>query len=455
MSKDLRYWIDYLERNHPEEIVRVKKEISTKWEISALMDNLQRQGKNPMLIFENVKDHKIPVVANLYASRKLHALAFETSLDMLIPTMVRGEENPITPKLVNSGPVKEVIKVGKDVNLGELPIVWHCEKDAGPFITPGVGTIKDPDTGIHNTGMYRHQFKGRNKLGAAFGPASHATTIRRKYEARGQDMEIAIALGHHPLFGIASQFNGSMDVDERAVFGAHLGKPAELVKCETVDLEVPTHCEIVIEGKVKHGYLETEGPMGEMFYYGNQFQNTVVEVTAITHRHDAIFQDLFVVGFEHSGLGNLGFESALYRHIKNVVPQLIDVRMANMGASKMVYLKVKQDYDGLAKQAALTALAFSTYITGVVTFDEDININSEQDVAWAMGTRIQADRSVMTVPEMAASRLDPLAHRLGDRTTRGTIKSKFVIDATKPVDIEFPERAYPPEETRQRMRRMI
>src|SRR3990170_3831177 len=239
MAKDLRTFLSDLQARFPEELVRVKRPVDAKWELSAVVHRLQKEGRLPVFFFENIKGHDLPVVVNLFASRKLLACALETPPEKIVEKLIKAEEHPIAPVLVSKGPVKEMVRTGEAVDLRELPIVWHCEKDAGPFICPGVMIIKDPDTGIRNAGVYRHQLHGPRKLGVSFGPPSHGAHIFRKMEARNQDLEAVIALGHHPAMGIASQFQGSLDVDEFAIMGGLLGDAVEMVRCETMDLEVP------------------------------------------------------------------------------------------------------------------------------------------------------------------------------------------------------------------------
>src|SRR3990172_7902732 len=113
--------------------------------------------------------------------------------------------------MVSSGPVKDVIVTGDKADLSKLPIVFHCEKDGGPYICPGVMVAKDPDTGIRNIGMYRHMYKGPRRLGASLGPTQHAGHIIGKAESRGQELEVAIILGHHPAVGIGSQYTGPLE----------------------------------------------------------------------------------------------------------------------------------------------------------------------------------------------------------------------------------------------------
>ena len=331
MSKDLRTFMEYVERVSPENLVRVSREVSPKHEMSALVNNLGGglpslgRYKSPALLFENVRGYNMPVITNLFATRKLISLGLEVGERDLMHRYLQAEENPIEPTTVQSGPVKEVVQKGDEIDMNKMPIVTHCDQDIGAFITPGVLLVRDPESGRINAGIYRHMLQGKTKLGTSFAPQSHGAHIMREKEAKGEDLECALVVGHHPAFHAASQYCGQFKISELAVAGGLLGESLEMVKCETVDLEVPAYAEIVIEGKVKGGQREDDAPFGEyLAYYGDEvIKRHVMEVTAVTMRKDAIFHDLHNGGTEHLLLSMAtGFETELYRRVHQCVPQV-------------------------------------------------------------------------------------------------------------------------------------
>lgn len=444
MAKDLRYFLEQLQKAMPEEFVRVRREVDPRYELSAVMHKMQAERLHPVVFFERVKGHTMPVVANLWASRKLVACAMETTVEQVVPRLVGGETGRIPTRMVGSGPVQEVVLTGDQVDLGRLPIVTHCEEDSGAYICPGMLIVRDPDTGVRNGGMYRHMVHAPRLLGASLGPPSHAAHLLRKAEARGEDLEGVIALGHHPAMGIASQHSGSLEVDELEVMGGLLGEPVEMVPCQTVALEVPAFTEIAIEGRLKAGVRREDGPFGEFtWYYGGPRANAVFEVTAITHRHDAIFHDLYNVGHEHVNLMCTGLEPNAFQFIRAVVPQARAVHMPLGGVATVIYVQIRKEYDGLGKNAALAALASHAFIETAIIVDEDVNIYNDEEVMWAVATRCDPERDYFFVPEGHVCRLDPASHSF-TQSSQGGLKSKLGIDATKPVEAPFPKRAEPP-----------
>lgn len=447
MQKDLRYFIKYLEEQHPGELLRVKRTVDAHFELSAVMQKLQSANRFPALLFEDVKGSSMAVLSGLWGNRAKMAAAFETEPKRLVAAFRHACRNPIRPKSVSAGPVQEVVHTGAEVNLDELPIVTHCEKDLGAFICPGVLLSRNPETGVVNAGMYRHLKKGKNRLSVSYAPTSHGMYNFRQFESKNEPQEVVIALGHHPLFGIASQFSGSRDVSEIDVFGGALGEPVEMVPCKTVDLEVPAWCEIAIEGKVLPNVRENDAPFGEYaWYYGRDIANPVMEVTAITHREDAIFHDLYNVGAEHVMLFGLGLEAILDQHISQVVPQYRAVHVPFSGVCFTAYVQLAKQIDGQGKNALLAALSASPFIKIAIAVDDDIDIFNEAEVLWAVATRTRPDIDVFTVPEASGSRLDPMGYSLGGRLEYRGLNAKLGIDATKTIEVPFPQRAEPPRD---------
>ncbi len=442
MSKDLRTFIASLQEDHPKEIVRVARPVDPSWEIAAVVRKFQAENQFPTIVFENVTGFEMPVMTNLFASRRKMAAALDVPLEETLNEYMRREDQPFEPQWVDDGPVKECRWVGEEADLSRLPIVTHGEKDAGPYINPGVGIAKDPDTGSHNAGIYRLLYRGPRKLGIDIGPDSHLAHILRKREEKGEDLEFAVALGHHPAFCHGSQARGALGADEFAVIGGLLGEPLELVKGETVDLGVPARAEIVIEGRILAGVREEEGPMGEFtWHYGPARQNPIFQVTAITHRRDAIFLDLNNLYLDHNYLGLLGRESNLYKRVKEVIPSMRSVAVAESGGCRLTgFIQIHKEYEGQGKNAALAALAADPYMKLVVVVDEDVDIYSDREVMWAVTTRTQPDRDFFFIPGSFVCIIDPSGHTGRSRNEHGGMNTRVGIDASRPVDIPFPER---------------
>jgi len=444
LAKDLRYFIQYLEENAPEEIVRVKRAVDPRWEMSAVLRRFQAENKFPAVLFENSKGFDMPVLSNVFASRRRLACMLETSEDKMLWKYMEKEDNRLEPEVKSSGPVKDVVVKGKDVDLRKFPIPTHCEKDAGPYINVGVTVVKDLDTGIRNAGMYRMMLQDSRTLAVFMEPASHVTHIFRKYERAGKDMEAVVSIGHHPALALGAQSKVPLGIDELGVAGALLGEPLELVKCETVDLEVPSYSEIAIEGRFKAGERTVDGPFGEYpWTYGPQRSDSkVFEVSAITHRRNPIFLDLFNAHIDHNYCAKLARESILYKRVKQFIPQVTAVALPESGVCRyLAYVQIRKEYDGLGKNTALVALASEFYIKTAVVVDEDVDINSDKEVLWAIMTRTKPDQDFFFVPDAHTSALDPSGYSIKGRTIHGHMNTKLGIDATNPVELPSEERA--------------
>ena len=270
-----------------------------------------------------------------------------------------------------------------------------------------------------------------------------AARIIRKNEERNKPTEMAVFIGHHPSCILSSQTKVPVDTDEFWVMGGLLGEAIEMVQAKTVDIRVPAHAEIVIEGKILPHVREPEGPFGEYpWYYGLERDSHVMEVTAITHRNDAIYHDIFSAHQDHNYCAKVQREAVLYKRVKVAVPGVKDVALPISGNCRHVgYVSMRKDFDGQGKIAAMAALISDTMMKMAVIVDEDVDVTNESEVWWAVATRTQADRAIFMVPESYVSELDPAAYSIKDRNKRGYLNTKWAIDATMPIEMAFEERA--------------
>ena len=447
MKKDLRYFLKAIENRAPELFLRIKKEVSPKWELSSVQKRLEAEGKLPVVVFEKIKGYDLPVVTNLFSTKQHLALALETSPEDVVTRFTQAQKNRVKPRVVKTGPVKEVILKDDKADLQTLPILTHCEKDAGPYITSGVMIIKDPVSGHLNAGLYRNRYISSKRLTVNMAPLCHASQVTLQAEARKEDVEAAIVLGHHPALGMASQERGQPFDFELETMGSLLGEAVDVVPCETVDVLVPADAEIVIEGKIKTDSWETDGPFGDYWlYYAPPARARVFEVTAITRRSDAIFHDIFNVGPEHLVLFSLGMEGVVLSQLKQLIPQVKAIHVPVSGSGNLVYVQIKKDMEGLGINAALAALGAYRFKCAIVV-DEDVDICDDKKILWAVMTRTQADRSFFSVPGSYISRVDPTGYPpwQSSEKGKGLLSTRLGIDATKPLDPSFPEVAEPPK----------
>ncbi|TMA06242.1 MAG: UbiD family decarboxylase [Deltaproteobacteria bacterium] len=422
MSQDLRSYLELIRRKQPDDLLTVAREVDPAFELTAVVAKLEQEAKRrPILLFEKVKGSKFPVLTNLHASRSRLALAMNVQPEGMQRSYLRSMEKPISPKLVSRAPVKDVVLTGKRINLYDLPQIVHHEGDAGPYFTAAISFAKDPAEEIWNCAYNRLMIKGRDTTSIHLTSAKHLWEFYRRAEAQGQPLPVAFAFGVHPAIALGALAIGSIDEDERGVMGALLGEPLELVRCETSDLLVPAHAELVIEAEILPQERTAEGPFGEFTGYSlGERQREVVKVRAITHRKAAIFQDISVAHLDHLLLSTIPIEANLYRAVRSMVPSVKAVRVP---APFTCYVSIEQRVPGQAKNAMLAVLGADLYMKRVVIVDHDVDVFNDRQVNWAIATRCQPDRDITVVSNARGSDLDPSTKEDGHT-------AKWGVDAT-------------------------
>ena len=446
MPKDLRSFIAQLEAKSPEEIARVNKPLSPRYEISALLTHLEKIKRFPLLFFEKVKGSDAPVVINAQASRRLMAIALDGKPEELARKFGERQSKPIPPVEVTDAPVQEVTKLGDEVDLTEVPMLTHYDVNAAPYITAGVVVAADPDTGVRNTSYNRLMMAGKRELRIFMAIGRHLWTLHNKFERRDQPLPIAIVIGVHPLFSLGAQALTPADEDEYGVIGGMMNEPLRLVKAKTVPILVPADAEMIIEGKMLPHVRRTEGPFGEFTGHAvPQDERQVIEVTAITHRKNYIFQDIHAGYTEHKLMGAVPREAALLKAVRQSVPTVKNVCMPVSGNCRFhAYVSIAKRTPGQAKNAICAAFAADMLLKHVVIVDDDIDIFDEERVLWAISNRFQADRDLVVIANAQGSELDPSAGP-------GGVNAKMGLDATKPLE-GFPPELRVPEEVMKRIR---
>ena len=425
MKPILREWLAEMESTGM--MKRISKEVDPIHELAGVGKKLEPQYG---AFFEHVRGSKMPVVTGLTTSREAMAKSMHMSYEELLQRFNDALNDPTPCKVLDKdqGPfaIKENILVGDQVDLGILPACLHHEKDSARYLTAALCIAKDPETGIRNVCIHRHEIKDRNHLGALLLPR-HTNQIFCKAEAMGKPLEIALAIGVHPSLLLSSQATTRLGVDEFEIGSTLLGEPIELVKCETVDLEVPVESEIIIEGKILPGVREDEGPFGEYpKTYGAKAPRHVIEVTAITFRNNPIYHTIIPATMEHLLLGGVSREATMMQTIRQATPNVKKVHLTPAsGCRYHVVIQLDQKHDGEAKNAMFAAFTSSTEVKHVVVVDTDIDIFDMQDVEWAISNRVQADRDVFIIPNAMGNKLDP--------SSRNGASDKMGIDATIPM----------------------
>ncbi len=444
MAQSLSGYLDLIKRGKPEEIVVISKELDPAYELTALVVKLEREARRrPVLICERMKGTTFPVLTNLHASRSRLALAMGAAPDRMLATYLRAMDKPIPPKIVTGGPCKDVVLTGNKVNLYDLPQILHHEGDAGAYLTAAISFAKDPTREIWNCAYNRLMIKGRDTTSIHLTAGKHLWEFQRIAESRGEPLPVAFAIGVHPAIALGALAIGSIDEDERAIMGALLREPLELVTCETSDVLVPAHAEMIIEADILPGARTPEGPFGEFTGYSlGERAREVVKVKAITHRAGAFFQDISVAHLDHMLLSTIPMEANLYRAVRAMVPSVKAVRVPGPFTC---YVSIEQRLPGQAKNAILAVLGADLYMKRVVVVDQDVDIFDDRQVTWAIATRCQPDRDIAIITHARGSDLDP-------STKEDGYSAKWGVDATaKPSLAGYTPRHRVPSETWKRI----
>jgi len=392
----LREQINWLEQKG--ELIRIKKEVDARFELSAVAKKLE---EGPALLFENVKGFDFPVVVNTDNTREKIATALGETVFSLVDRFRKAIDEPLTPVKVEDGPVKKVVKVADFDLTKDLPIPVHYEKDGGSYITSGLVVAEDPQNNIRNASYQRLQIVGPKEIRLLIQPR-HLYQLWQEKEKEGKPLEVAIVIGLDTAARLAGATWGSrvpLGMDEFAIAGALRGKSYELVHCETVDVWVPSDAEIVIEGEILPNVRRLEGPFAEFTgNYGDVWENPVLQVKAITHRIDPIYQDLLTFSPEHHLMLGLPYEPNVLDSVKAFVPGTKAVNITHAGCGKFhAVISIDKQNEGDGKDAIIAGLYSVRDIKLVTVVDTDVDPFNPTDVEWAISTRFQADRDLVII----------------------------------------------------------
>jgi 2,5-furandicarboxylate decarboxylase 1 len=445
MGQDLRSHLDAVKRRKPEDFVVISRPVDPAYEITALVVKLEKERRRrPILLFESVKGTKFPVLTNVHASRSRLAQALNCAPDALLTTYLAAMDKPIPPRVVKTAPAQEVVLKGADVDLYALPQIVHHQGDAGPYITSAISFAKDPASDTWNCAYNRLMIQGRDTTSIHLTLGKHLWEFQQIAEQRGEPLSLGLVIGVHPAVALGALAIGSIDEDERAIMGALFGEPLELAKCQTSDVLVPAHAELVLECEILPGKRTAEGPFGEFTGYSlGERQREVVKVKAITHRRDALFQDITVAHLDHMLLSTIPMEANLYRAVRAMVPS---VRAVRVPAPFTCYVSIEQRLPGQAKNAIMAVFGADLYMKRVVVVDHDVDVFEDRQVTWALATRCQPDRDITVITHARGSDLDPSAQQDG-------YTAKWGVDATaKPSLSSYTPRHRVPAEVWERLR---
>jgi UbiD family decarboxylase len=435
-EQDLRSFVAAYERAHPGEVIRIAEPVSIEEDVMALVLEYERRRRYPILLFEKVAGHDIPIVCNVVASRR--ALAFSLGVDErgLAAEYARRIKDYVKPVVVPDPPFRHRTVTAPAVDLTSLPIPRYFPGDAGRYLTAGMLVARDPDTGVETEGYHRFQVKERDRMGVSLHSRRRMFEYQRRAEAKDKPLPCAVVLGLHPLVSMGSLAYPPADVGKFEVVGGLLGEPLQVAPCATIDLSVPASAEIVIEGEILPGVREPEGPFGEFTgYVSRRSTEHVFVAKAMAMRERPWFQS---IGSGRAGdhITTLGLirEAEIANALTRVIPNVRGVHVPLSGTSSFTaYVSIGQSRPGEAKHVIPIVLGVDHYLKLVIVVDDDIDVFDESEVLWAVATRMQADRDLVVISGSLGAMLDPSADDRG-------VTAKLGIDATRPFGESFAEK---------------
>lgn len=457
---DLRDFISKLESEG--ELVRIKCPVSPELEITEITDRVVKSG-GPAILFESVLGSDVPVLINQFGTMRRIAMALGVeSIDTIaeeIDSLLRAQ--PPTgfvdkfkmvpklarlasalPKSVKSAPCQEVVRQGADASLDFLPILKCWPGDGGRFITLPMVFTKDPETGRRNVGMYRMHVYDERTTGMHWHVHKVGARHYAEYEKLGQRMEVAVALGGDPAITYAATTPLPEDFDEMVFAGFLRKEPVKLVRCKTIDQEVPADAEIVLEGYVDPYERRREGPFGDHTgYYSPAEDYPVFHITCITHRRDPIYPAT-VVGkppMEDCFLAK-ATERIFLPLLRAQLPEIVDINLPIEGVfHNLAFVSIRKRYPMQARRVmhALWGLGQMMFTKIIVILDEDVNVQDTSEVLWRIGSNVDPKRDIV----FSEGPVDALDHA----APQSLWGSKMGIDATKKLPEEGHPRQWPDE----------
>ncbi|MGA2183915.1 MAG: menaquinone biosynthesis decarboxylase [Bryobacteraceae bacterium] len=456
---DLREFVKALEKNG--ELHRISIEVDPVLEITEFADRSVKGG-GPALLFEKPKGSSVPVLINAFASTRRMEIALDVGsvqevadriseyLQMRMPEGLIGklkmlpklaEMGSFFPKVVSGGPCKEVIR-RDGFSLAEFPILHCWPQDGGRFITLPMVFTRNPDTGKRNCGCYRLQVYDERTTGMHWQTHKQGAEHYRRLAAEGKQsrMPVAVAIGADPATMYSAILPLPPDLDEMMIAGFLRGRPVEMVKCETCDLEVPANAEIVLEGYVDIGELRREGPFGDHTgFYSLDEDYPVFHVTCITQRRDPIYATT-IVGpppMEDFYMGK-AIERIFLPLMRLQLPEVRDISMPAEGIfHNLILVSMRKSYPLHARKVmhAIWGLGQAMFSKCIVVVDEDVDVQNVREVVWKALNNIDPQRDI----EFVMGPVDSLDHS----SRLPNYGSKMGVDATRKWPTEGFTRPWP------------
>lgn len=430
----------------PGECRIVKREADpANFQVTALLEQLDRRGEYPAVLFENTLDmygnsSPFRVLANLWATRERCAeiLGLDPSQNRqeIGLKFAEPEHDHVEPVVIDrsAAPVQQHVYQGDDADMWKLPAVRHYEMDLGPVFTMAL-VMHAPGQRFYNVTFVK-TFPETPKRGGVTIHTADMSRMLREWRSRGERVPVINVLGHHPMFWFGSLAVTPYGNNEYSTIGAYLGEPLRLVPSVTwgEDFLVPADAEVIIEGEINADELTVVDPYGDItrLYQAQEFA-PLMEVTAITHRDKPIVQDVFTGHREHFLLGLIAREGSVYSHLNQKVGNVTGVHLPYSGNGRTsCYISINKKTEGQPKLTAMSALAHVPGFQHVVIVDDDVDVFREDEVLWAVNTFVDPARDI------------DYLRNVGRATDRAMDNNRLLIDATRPSHVAYPTRARVP-----------
>lgn len=420
MIKNIREYIADLESKG--EVIHITEE-TPMLKVPTLMVQAEKEEK--LLYIDKIEGYETPFINNIYAKREYMADLLGVDKKEVMRVFSERSDHFIKPVMVDEAPCQELVYTGDDVDITKYPFIVHKAKDAGRYITAGIVIAKDPETGVRNLSFNRMQLKGKNKTGLRMSPTQDLESYFKKAVAMNKPLEIAVVIGAHPMVLASAACGPARDVDELDIAGGLIGEAVELVKCKTVDIEVPAQAELVFEGRIIPGEMEDEGPFGDfMEFYIPVMKNHIFHVDCVTSRKAPIIQAISAGSRDDVTLLGTPREAQLYKVLKgmNIDVKAINMMVCNNYLTAAIAVHKQNELE--TKNAMMACFGSFKFLKVCVMTDEDVDVYNASDIFWAMSSRMRAQQGIMVIPDCMGF----------GRDVYGIHTCKLGIDATAPFE---------------------
>src|SRR5712672_642560 len=452
-NQSLRGFLQMVEAEFPEELLRITAPVDTRFDMTAIVFELERAGKSPVIIFEKPAANRMPVVTNVAGNRKLLAACLGVDPGELPAAFRERCQRYLPCEVVKDAAWHDVVIEGDALDLSALPIPLQFSVDGGPYITAGQISARDPVTGVDTTGFHRLMLKGKNRLGVSLHSRRRMYEFQRRAEEKGQSLSAAIAIGTHPLHYMGSMvYAYPPQVRKFEIIGGLFGAPYRVARCGVGDIEVPAGAEIVIEGEILADTREPEGPVGEFTGYASYRSTQHVFVAhRVRMRRDAMFHSVTSgMSRYHILISCITREGEILNALRRNLPNVRSVHVPHTTCGAfMAFVSMKKTAEGEPQMAMMATFGTELYTKYVIVVDDDVDIFNMNDVMWAVATRVRAEKDIVLIPGCKGAIIDPTS----DSETFPVTKTG--IDATRPADKDFAERLVISDEQRARARALL